>query len=55
MKKAVKVIIAGRIILKRGGQGKAGFMHLQDRDSKIQVYVRLDEIGEESIRHLLSC
>lgn len=43
--KAIKVIIAGRIILKRG-QGKAGFMHIQDRDSKIQVYVRQDVIGE---------
>ncbi|VEU80076.1 lysine--tRNA ligase [Haploplasma axanthum] len=42
----VPVIVAGRIVLKRG-QGKAGFMHLQDRDGKIQVYVRLDAIGEE--------
>ena len=40
------VSIAGRIILKRG-QGKAGFMHLQDRDGQIQVYVRMDEIGEK--------
>lgn len=42
----INVIIAGRIVLKRG-QGKAGFMHIQDRDSKLQVYVRLDAIGEE--------
>ncbi|HKL95006.1 MAG TPA: lysine--tRNA ligase [Haploplasma sp.] len=42
----VNVIIAGRIVLKRG-QGKAGFMHLQDRDDKLQVYVRLDAIGED--------
>lgn len=41
----VTVNIAGRIILKRG-QGKAGFMHIQDRDDKMQVYVRLDAIGE---------
>ncbi|MDY0277796.1 MAG: lysine--tRNA ligase [Acholeplasma sp.] len=41
----VAVIVAGRIILKRG-QGKAGFMHIQDRDGKIQVYVRLDAVGE---------
>lgn len=40
-----EVSIAGRIMLKRG-QGKAGFMNLQDRDGQIQVYVRLDMIGE---------
>lgn len=47
LKKNVIVKIAGRIILKRG-QGKAGFMHLQDRFGKLQIYVRLDAIGEES-------
>ena len=46
VEKNVTVIVAGRIILKRG-QGKAGFMHIQDRDSKIQVYVRSNDIGEE--------
>lgn len=40
-----EVSIAGRIVLKRG-QGKAGFMHIQDRDGQIQVYVRQDAIGE---------
>jgi lysyl-tRNA synthetase, class II len=40
-----EVSIAGRIMLKRG-QGKAGFMNLQDRDGQIQVYVRSDMIGE---------
>ncbi|WP_026392007.1 lysine--tRNA ligase [Haploplasma modicum] len=44
--KNVAVTIAGRIVLKRG-QGKAGFMHILDRDAKIQVYVRLDAVGEE--------
>lgn len=43
--KHIEVSIAGRIMLKRG-QGKAGFMHIQDRDGQIQVYVRMDEIGE---------
>ncbi|MFP4177910.1 MAG: lysine--tRNA ligase [Acholeplasmataceae bacterium] len=38
------VSIAGRIVLKRR-QGKAGFMHVQDRTGKIQVYVRQDEVG----------
>lgn len=46
-KKHIKVNIAGRIILKRG-QGKAGFMHLMDRDAKLQVYVRLDHVGEDA-------
>lgn len=40
-----KVTIAGRIMLKRG-QGKAGFLNIQDRDGIIQVYVRQDQIGE---------
>src|SRR5690606_15090219 len=40
-----EVSIAGRIVLKRE-QGKAGFMQIQDRDGKIQVYVRLDHVGE---------
>jgi len=39
------VTIAGRIMLKRG-QGKAGFLNIQDRDGILQVYVRLDQIGE---------
>jgi len=41
------VIIAGRIILKRG-QGKAGFMHIQDRDDKIQIYLKQDIIGNDA-------
>ncbi|MBE0700489.1 MAG: lysine--tRNA ligase, partial [Acholeplasmataceae bacterium] len=43
--KNITVSIAGRIVLKRG-QGKAGFMHVKDRDGQIQVYVRQDVIGE---------
>src|SRR3989339_310033 len=45
--KHIEVSVAGRIMLKRG-QGKAGFMHLQDRDGQIQVYVRMDAVGEAS-------
>lgn len=45
----IEATIAGRIVLKRG-QGKAGFMHLQDRDGKIQVYVRLDTVGETDFK-----
>lgn len=44
--KHVDVSIAGRIVLKRR-QGKAGFMQIQDRDGRIQVYVRKDRIGED--------
>ncbi|KNY27150.1 lysine--tRNA ligase [Pseudobacteroides cellulosolvens] len=40
------VSIAGRIMSKRG-MGKAGFCNLQDRDGKIQLYVRVDEIGAD--------
>ena len=39
-------IIAGRIITKRS-KGKAGFMHIQDRFGKIQVYCRQDHLTEE--------
>jgi lysyl-tRNA synthetase class 2 len=45
--KTYEVSIAGRIMLKRG-QGKAGFMHIQDRDGLIQVYVRQDNVGEDA-------
>ncbi len=39
------VIIAGRIMTKRE-MGKAGFMHLLDRDGQIQVYIRKDSVSE---------
>lgn len=45
--KAVPTKVAGRIMTKRR-QGKAGFMHIQDRDGQIQIYVRKDAIGEEA-------
>lgn len=41
------VSIAGRLMSKRG-MGKASFCDIQDRDGRLQVYVRIDEIGEES-------
>ena len=44
--KNVTVKVAGRIMTKRR-QGKAGFMHIQDLDGQIQIYVRKDEIGDE--------
>lgn len=45
--KHVVLSIAGRIMLKRG-QGKAGFMHLKDRSGSLQLYLRLDDLGEEA-------
>jgi len=43
----VAVKVAGRIMTKRG-KGKAGFMHIQDRDGQIQIYLKLDNVGEEN-------
>lgn len=43
---AVHVSIAGRIMTKRL-MGKAGFMHVQDRDGQIQIYVRKDVLQDE--------
>ncbi|MBQ0065715.1 MAG: lysine--tRNA ligase, partial [Firmicutes bacterium] len=40
------VKIAGRIMTKRR-MGKAGFMHIQDKDGQIQIYVRKDAIGDD--------
>lgn len=45
--KNIEVIIAGRIMTKRG-KGKAGFAHIQDLNGQIQIYVRKDAIGEEN-------
>lgn len=44
--KDIEVSIAGRIMTKRS-KGKAGFMNLQDKFGQIQVYVKLDNIGED--------
>ena len=43
---AVEVKIAGRIMTKRR-KGKVCFMHIQDRDGQIQLYVRKDVVGED--------
>ena len=41
------VSIAGRLMEKRG-HGKASFCDLQDMYGRIQIYVKLDEVGEEA-------
>ncbi|SFQ19866.1 lysine--tRNA ligase [Salibacterium halotolerans] len=41
------VSLAGRVMTKRG-KGKAGFAHIQDISGQIQIYVRMDQVGEEA-------
>ncbi len=41
------VTVAGRLMSKRG-MGKASFCDLQDREGRIQLYIKVNEIGEES-------
>lgn len=43
------VTVAGRIMGKRI-MGKASFCHIQDGDGKIQSYVSINELGEESYK-----
>lgn len=49
----VSAVIAGRIMTKRD-MGKAGFMHLLDRDGQIQVYLRKDALSEEEFALFLN-
>ena len=41
------VIVAGRIMTKRR-KGKAGFFHIQDKYGQIQIYIAINEVGEEA-------
>ncbi|OUQ08158.1 lysine--tRNA ligase [Erysipelatoclostridium sp. An15] len=43
---AIEVSVAGRIMTKRR-KGKVCFMHIQDRDGQIQLYIRKDTVGED--------
>jgi Lysyl-tRNA synthetase (class II) len=43
----IPVTVAGRIMTKRA-KGKAGFMHIQDKEGQIQIYMRQDNVGEEN-------
>jgi lysyl-tRNA synthetase class 2 len=43
----VQVKVAGRIMSKRRS-GKTGFFHIQDKYGKIQIYIRIDNVGEEA-------
>src|SRR3954463_2331578 len=42
----VTVAVAGRLMSIRG-QGKAGFAHLQQSGQRLQIYVKLDAVGEK--------
>jgi len=46
---AEDVSVAGRVVALRG-HGKAAFCHLQDRFGKLQIYIRLDIIGEDAFK-----
>ncbi|MBU3138198.1 lysine--tRNA ligase [Clostridium gasigenes] len=43
------VTVAGRIMSKRG-QGKVVFSDIQDRDGRIQLFIKIDAVGEEEIK-----
>jgi len=42
-----QVSLAGRLMAKRG-HGKAGFANIQDSTGQIQIYARLNDIGEQA-------
>lgn len=44
--KDIPAKISGRLMAKRGS-GKAGFANLKDSEGTVQIYVRLDAVGEE--------
>lgn len=48
------VSVAGRLMSKRG-MGKAVFGDLQDGGGRIQLYVRIDDVGEETLNRFKKC
>jgi Lysyl-tRNA synthetase (class II) len=44
-----EVTVPGRLMSKRV-QGKAGFSDIHDRDGKIQLYIKIDDVGEERLK-----
>jgi len=45
----INVRVAGRLMSIRG-QGKAGFAHLQQAGKRLQIYVKLDFVGEKGFQ-----
>lgn len=50
----VEVAVAGRIMTRRS-KGKAGFMHIQDNDGQIQIYLRQDVLSERDYQLFDMC
>jgi lysyl-tRNA synthetase, class II len=48
-----EVTVAGRLMSKRV-HGKAGFSDIHDRYGKIQLYIRIDDVGEEKLKEYKS-
>jgi len=44
-----EVTVAGRIMSKRG-QGKVVFSDIHDKDGKIQLFLKIDKVGEENLK-----
>lgn len=44
-----EVTVAGRLMSKRV-QGKAGFSDIHDREGKLQLYIKIDDVGEEKLK-----
>lgn len=49
----VVVTVAGRLMSKRV-HGKAGFSDIHDRYGKIQLYIKIDDVGEEKLKEYKS-
>jgi lysyl-tRNA synthetase, class II len=49
----VRIKTAGRLMRKRV-QGKAGFSDIHDREGKLQLYIKLDNVGEEKLKFFKS-
>ncbi|NLW15371.1 MAG: lysine--tRNA ligase, partial [Erysipelothrix sp.] len=45
-----KTSVAGRVMTKRV-MGKAGFIHLQDVDGQIQIYIRKNTVGDDQFEY----
>lgn len=45
-----KTSVAGRVMTKRV-MGKAGFMHIQDVQGQIQVYIRKNDVGDDTFSY----
>ena len=46
-----QVSVTGRIMSRRG-HGKVSFMDIQDSEGKIQIFVKMDAIGEENYKNI---